>query len=64
NVQPEDQGDYSAKVTNVGGTLKTKKCKVTVTKSPEFVNKPTTQEVKQSETAVFEAKVDGYPIPK
>ncbi|CAF4340321.1 unnamed protein product, partial [Rotaria magnacalcarata] len=21
NVQPEDQGDYSAKVTNVGGTL-------------------------------------------
>ncbi|CAF4997662.1 unnamed protein product, partial [Rotaria magnacalcarata] len=33
-------------------------------KTPEFVNKPTTQEVKQSETAVFEAKVDGYPIPK
>ena len=30
NVQPEDQGDYSAKVTNVGGTLKSKKCKVTV----------------------------------
>ncbi|CAF5009923.1 unnamed protein product, partial [Rotaria magnacalcarata] len=32
--------------------------------TPEFVTKPTTQEVKQSETAVFEAKVDGYPIPK
>ena len=30
NVQPEDQGEYSAKVTNVGGTLKSKKCKVTV----------------------------------
>jgi predicted membrane-bound mannosyltransferase len=30
NVQPEDQGDYSAKVTNVGGSLKSKKCKVTV----------------------------------
>jgi hypothetical protein len=30
NVQPEDQGDYSAKITNVGGTLKSKKCKVTV----------------------------------
>ena len=30
SVQPEDQGDYSAKVTNVGGTLKSKKCKVTV----------------------------------
>ena len=30
NIQPEDQGDYSAKVTNVGGSLKSKKCKVTV----------------------------------
>ena len=30
NVQPEDQGDYLAKVTNVGGSLKSKKCKVTV----------------------------------
>jgi hypothetical protein len=31
NVQPEDQGDYSAKITNVGGSLKSKKSKVTVT---------------------------------
>jgi hypothetical protein len=31
NVQPEDLGEYSAKITNVGGTLKSKKCKVTVT---------------------------------
>jgi len=31
NVQPEDQGEYSAKITNVGGTLKSKKCKVNVT---------------------------------
>jgi hypothetical protein len=30
NVQPEDQGDYSAKITNVGGSLKSKKSKVTV----------------------------------
>ncbi len=30
NVQPEDQGDYSAKISNVGGTLKSKKCKITV----------------------------------
>ncbi|CAF1590413.1 unnamed protein product, partial [Adineta steineri] len=53
NVQPEDQGDYSAKITNVGGSLKSKKCKVTVTKSPVFVGKLTAQEVKQGETAVF-----------
>ncbi|CAF4747141.1 unnamed protein product, partial [Rotaria sp. Silwood1] len=64
NVQPEDQGDYSAKITNVGGSLKSKKCKVAVTKSPVFVAKPTTQEVKQGETAVFETKIDGYPTPK
>lgn len=31
NVQPEDQGEYSAKITNVSGLLKSKKCKVTVT---------------------------------
>ncbi|CAF4237815.1 unnamed protein product, partial [Rotaria sordida] len=64
NVQPEDQGDYSAKITNVGGSLKSKKCKVAVTKSPAFVAKPTTQEVKQGETAVFQTKIDGYPVPK
>jgi hypothetical protein len=32
--------------------------------SPVFVAKPTTQEVKQGETAVFETKIDGYPTPK
>ncbi len=82
NVQPEDQGDYSAKITNVGGSLKSKKSKVTVIskciiilvdicyiemfflESPVFVSKPTTQEVKQGETAVFQTKIDGYPTPK
>ncbi len=29
-----------------------------------FVAKPTTQEVKQGDTAVFETKIDGYPAPK
>ena len=37
NVQPEDQGDYTAKITNVGGSLKSKKCKVTVA-SKSFVH--------------------------
>jgi hypothetical protein len=32
--------------------------------SPVFVTKPTTQEVKQGETAVFQTKIDGYPAPK
>ena len=30
NVQPEDQADYSAKITNVAGSIKSKKCKLTV----------------------------------
>jgi hypothetical protein len=38
NVQPEDQGDYSAKITNVGGSLKSKKCKVTVSSKFIFVD--------------------------
>jgi Immunoglobulin I-set domain len=29
-----------------------------------FVDKPTTQEVNQGETAVFAGKIDGYPAPK
>ena len=32
--------------------------------APVFVSKLTTQEVKQGETAVFEGKIDGYPVPK
>ncbi|CAF3980655.1 unnamed protein product [Rotaria sordida] len=30
NVQPGDQGEYSAKISNVGGSLQSNKCKVTV----------------------------------
>ena len=30
NIRPEDQGEYSAKIINVGGTVKTKKCKVSI----------------------------------
>ncbi|CAF1075063.1 unnamed protein product [Rotaria sp. Silwood1] len=30
NVQPEDQGEYSAMISNVGGSLQSIKCKVTV----------------------------------
>jgi hypothetical protein len=35
-----------------------------ILESPVFVTKPTTKEVKQGETAVFETKIDGYPLPK
>ena len=35
-----------------------------IVESPVFVTKLSTQEVKQGETAVFEGKIDGYPVPK
>src|SRR5689334_652910 len=37
---------------------------ICIVESPVFVAKPTTQEVKQGETAVFQTKIDGYPAPK
>ncbi|CAF4977725.1 unnamed protein product, partial [Rotaria sp. Silwood1] len=63
NVQPEDQGEYSVMISNVGGSLQSDKCKVIVSKSPMFIVKPTTQKVRQGETAVFVSNVDGYPTP-
>ncbi|CAF4004050.1 unnamed protein product [Rotaria sordida] len=63
NAQPGDQGEYSAKIFNVGGSLESNKCKVTVSKSPVFIVKLTTQKVKQGTTAVFVTKIDGYPTP-
>ncbi|CAF4448019.1 unnamed protein product, partial [Rotaria sp. Silwood2] len=57
------QGEYSAKISNVGGSLQSNKCKVTVSKSPVFIVKPTGQRVKQGATAVFVVTVDGYPLP-
>ncbi|CAF4285976.1 unnamed protein product, partial [Rotaria sp. Silwood2] len=64
NIQAEDQGEYSAAISNIDESLKSKKCKVTVSKSPEFIVKPTAQKVKQGETALFKAQIDGCPPPK
>ncbi|CAF2668355.1 unnamed protein product, partial [Rotaria sp. Silwood2] len=64
NMQPEDQGEYSAKISNIGGSLQSNKCKVTISKSPVFVVKPTIQKVKQGETALFKTQIDECPPPK
>ncbi|CAF3562577.1 unnamed protein product [Rotaria sp. Silwood1] len=64
NVQPQDEGEYSAKISNVGGSLQSNKCKVSISKSPVFVAKPITQKVKQGEAALFKAQIDGYPTPQ
>jgi len=62
--KPEHQGDYSAVISNSGGTIKSKKGKLTVTKSPEFLEKPTSVNINENQLAEFHTKVDAYPAPK
>jgi len=62
--KPEHQGDYSAIVTNSGGQIKSKKGKLTVTKTPEFLEKPNSIDVNENELAEFRAKIDAYPAAK
>ncbi|CAF4560913.1 unnamed protein product [Rotaria socialis] len=64
HVEPEDQGEYSAKIFNIGESLVSNKCKVTVSKPPIFVVKPTALTVKQDEKACLKIQIDGYPTPK
>lgn len=62
--KPEHQGDYSAVITNSGGAIKSKKGKLTVTKAPEFLEKPTPVTVNENQPVEFRTKVDAYPAPK
>ncbi len=62
--KPEHQADYSAIITNTGGTIKSKKGKLTITKSPEFLEKPTSIDINENDVAEFRAKVDAYPAAK
>jgi hypothetical protein len=62
--KPEYQGDYSAIITNSGGTIKSKKGKLTVTKSPEFLEKPTSIDINENDLTEFRAKIDAYPSAK
>ena len=62
--KPEHQGDYSAVITNSGGAIKSKKGKLTVTKAPEFLEKPKPVTANENETVEFRTKVDAYPAPK
>ena len=62
--KPEHQGDYSAVISNSGGTIKSKKGKLTVTKAPEFLEKPAPVTINENQPAEFRTKVDAYPAPK
>ncbi len=60
----EHQADYSAIITNSGGTVKSKKGKLIITKSPEFIEKPISIDVNENDLAEFRAKIDAYPAAK
>ena len=60
----EHQGDYSAMITNSGGTVKSKKGKLVVTKSPEFLEKPISVDINENDLAEFRVKIDAYPPAK
>lgn len=62
--KPEHQGDYSAVITNSGGTVKSKKGKLTITKTPEFLEKPTSVDVNENELTEFRVKIDAFPAAK
>lgn len=60
----EHQADYSAVISNSGGTVKSKKGKLTITKSPEFLEKPTSIDANENSLAEFRVKIDAYPAAK
>ncbi|CAF5131318.1 unnamed protein product, partial [Rotaria sp. Silwood1] len=64
SMQPNQQGDYTATVQNTGGMAKSKKCKVTVTKTPTFIRKPQDLTVADKSEAVFDCEIDAYPNAK
>ena len=64
NCQPEHQAEYSVQATNPGGTVKSKKIKVSVQKKPEFIKAPESQTVNDGQSVVFQGLVDAYPQPK
>ncbi|CAF3878648.1 unnamed protein product, partial [Adineta steineri] len=64
SMQPNHQGEYTATVQNTGGMAKSKKCKVTVTKSPEIIRAPQDLTLAEKSEAVFECEVDAYPAAK
>ncbi|UJR23285.1 hypothetical protein I4U23_026301 [Adineta vaga] len=64
SMQPNHQGEYTATVQNTGGSAKSKKCKVTVTKTPTFTRTPQDLTVAEKSEAVFECEIDAFPAAK
>ena len=65
STQPKHIGEYSCTLTNGGGSVKSKKVKVSCEKSPQFANEVgKTVKAIQGDDARLESPIDAYPLPK
>ena len=65
STQPKHIGEYSCTLSNGGGSVKSKKVKVTCEKSPQFASEfGKTVRVIQGDEARLESSIDAYPLPK
>jgi hypothetical protein len=65
STQPKHIGEYSCTLSNGGGSVKSKKVKITCEKSPQFASDiGKTVKVIQGDDARLASPIDAYPIPK
>jgi hypothetical protein len=65
STQPKHIGEYSCTLTNGGGSIKSKKVKITCEKSPQFASEfGKTVKAIQGDDVRIESPIDAYPIPK
>lgn len=65
STQPKHIGEYFCTLSNGGGSVKSKKVKVTCEKAPQFASDlGQTVRVIQGEQARIESPIDAYPVPK
>lgn len=65
STQPKHIGEYLCTLSNGGGSVKSKKVKVTCEKAPQFASDTgKTLRVIQGDEARIESPIDAYPVPK
>jgi hypothetical protein len=65
SIQPRHIGEYSCTLSNGGGSVKSKKVKVSCEKSPQFASEVGKLiKVVQGDDARVESPIDAYPLPK
>lgn len=65
STQPKHIGEYSCTLSNGGGSVKSKKVKLSCEKSPQFASEfGSPVRAIQGEDARIECSIDAYPIPQ